>query len=37
MYMLDKLSRQITICEFDQKFDIWFNEDTISQTFSSYI
>ena len=27
----------IAICEFDGKFDIWFNEDTISQTFSSYI
>ena len=21
----------------DEKFDIWFNEDTIAQTFSSYI
>ena len=25
------------ICEFDEKFDTWFNEDTIAQTFSSYI
>ena len=25
------------LCEFDQKFDILFNEDTIAQTFSSYI
>ena len=23
--------------KFDVKFDIWFNEDTIAQTFSSYI
>ena len=22
--------------EFDEKFDIWFNEDAIAQTFSSY-
>ena len=35
--MLDKLSRKIAICEFDEKFDIWFNEDTIAQTFSSHI
>ena len=35
--MLDKLSRQIAICEFDEKFHIWFNEDTIAQTFNSYI
>ena len=34
--MLDKLSRSIAICEFDEKFDIWFNEDTVAQTFSSY-
>ena len=31
-----KLSRYIAICEFDEKFDIWFKEDTIAQTFSSY-
>ena len=30
--MLDKLLREIAICEFDQKF-----EDTITQTFSCYI
>ena len=35
--MLDQLSREIAICEFDEKFDIRFNEDTIAQTFSSYI
>ena len=35
--MLDKLLRQITICEFDEKFDIWFNEDTIAKTCSSYM
>ena len=23
--------------EFDEKFDIWFNEDTIAQAFSSHI
>ena len=35
--MLDKLSRWIAICAVDEKFDIWFNEDTIAQMFSSYI
>ena len=35
--MPDKLSRQIAICEFNEKFAIWFNEDTIAQTFNSYI
>ena len=35
--MPDKISRQIAICEFEVKFDILFNEDTIAQTFSSYI
>ena len=28
---------KFAICEFDEKFDVWFNEDTIAQTFSSYI
>ena len=27
----------IAICEFDEKVDIWFDEDTVAQTFSSYI
>ena len=35
--MLDKLSRLTAIFEFDEKFDIRFNEDTIAQMFSSYI
>ena len=35
--MLDKLSRELSLCDIDEKFDIWFNEDTIAQTFSSYI
>ena len=35
--MLEKLSRQIAICEFGEKFDIRFKEDIIDQTFSSYI
>ena len=35
--MLDKLSRYTAICEFYKKFHILFNEDTIAQTFSSYI
>ena len=35
--MLGKPSRWIAICEFDEKFDIWFNEDTIAQRFNSYI
>ena len=30
--MLDKRLRYIAICEFDEKFDIWFNKDTIAQT-----
>ena len=28
---------RIGICEFDEKFQIWFNEDTVSQMFISYI
>ena len=35
--MLDKLSISIAICEFDERFDICFNDDTIAQTFNSYI
>ena len=35
--MLDKILRQTAICQFDEKFDIWFLEVTIAQTFSSYI
>ena len=35
--MLDKRSRWIAICEFDEKFDIWLNEDIILKTFSAYI
>ena len=27
----------MAICEFDEKFDISFNKDTIAQTFSSYV
>ena len=37
MYHARQTSEIIAICEFDEKFDIWFNEDTIVQTFSSYI
>ena len=37
LYHADKFSRQIAICEFIKKFDILFNEDSIAQTFSSYI
>ena len=35
--MLEKVSRQIAICEFNEKFDICFNEDTVAQTFNSFI
>ena len=34
--MLDKVSTEIPICDFDERF-IWFNEDTIPQMFISYI
>ena len=37
MYYVRQTFEKIVICEFDEKFDIWFNEDTIAQTFSSYI
>ena len=30
-------AKQIGFCEFDEKFDICFNEETIAQTFNSYI
>ena len=35
--MLGKLSRQIAIYEYDEKFDIGFNENTIAQKFNFYI
>ena len=36
MYYARQTFEIIAICEFDEKFDVGFNEDTIAQTFSSY-